>query len=255
VTRARIRLDLELLRPEPLARALAALEAAQDRREGEPLARVARAALPGLAAAVEAEEARLRGLLGEGAGLAAELAAGRLAQARLEAVLATAPEPPASRGALEEVAWALLRAARVAPPVSLGEDWDLLRALLDPARRRGKGLGAVAATLAGSALAGEGPLETASGFALARAASYATGWNSPERVRRIARSLERLAPVKLAHVAERLSPSFLRGIYPSKRSPLARRLERAQVALDRLREAYTTAATAGAGIFVELVLY
>lgn len=238
---ARIRLGLELVREAPLkGSALPALEAARDRGEGEPLVRAARAALPLLRASLARPEP------GE------PDAGGELALARLEAVVATAPEPPASEGALEEVAWALLRAARVAPPVSLGDDWDLLRALLDPARRRQTGLGALAATLAGSALVGAGPLESRSGFALARRRSYATGWNDPERTRRIARALARWTPARLEAAAARVGPALARGIYPPRRTPIARRLERARAALALLQDAYALAAREGAGVFVEL---
>jgi hypothetical protein len=250
---ARIHLELELVREAPLLlEAMPALEAARERGAGEELARAAERALPILAAAVSAEEARVRSLLGAGASLAPEVAAGKLAQARLEAVLALRPEPPSTEAALEEVAWALLRAARVAPPVSLGEDWDLLRILLDPARRRVRGVAGLAATLSGSALVGAGPLATPSGFALARARSYATGWNDPARTRRIARALARTSPARLERAAARISTELARGIYPGRRTGWPRRLERARVALDRLKSAYQVAADAGAGVFLEL---
>jgi hypothetical protein len=230
LNRSRIRLQLELVRAEPLIRhALPALEAAKERGEGELLVRAAREALPRL-----------------------EAPADMLVRGRLESVVATAPEVPRTEHALEEIAWALLRAARVAPPVSLDEDWDLLRALLDPARRRGRGIGAFASNLAASALVGEGPLATRGGFALARNRSYATGWNDAARTRRIARALALWTPARLAQAATLVPREIAREIYPLSRTPLSRRLARARRALALLQHAYSTAARERAGVFLEL---
>ncbi len=91
-----------------------------------------------------------------------------LLRARLEAVLATG-ESPSTEAAREEVAWALLRSARVAEPVSVGEDWDLLRVLLDPARRRGEGLSTIGRAPASWALMGRERI------ALSRSESYVGG--------------------------------------------------------------------------------
>lgn len=223
--------------------ALPALEAARAGGSGALLVRAARSALPRLAARVP-----------EGAAHEPSVIAWKLAVARLEAVLATAPEPPRTEAAFEEVAWALLHAARAAEPVSLGEDWDLLRVLIDPARRRGEGLGGLGSTLAGAALAGSGPLASASGFALFRDRSYATGWNGPERVSNVTRSLRRFTPERLEVLAGEIPVAVARTIWPRRTSPVARRLSRAVAAMARLQDAYTTASREKAGVFIELEL-
>ncbi len=223
--------------------ALPALEAAKERGEGGPLVLAARRALPLLLARRP-----------EGPVHSPDVFAWKLAVGRLEAVVATDPEPPQSAAAFEEVAWALLRAARQAEPVSLGEDWDLLRVLTDPARRRSRGLGVLGGTLAGAALAGSGPLASASGFALVREGSYATGWNGEERVRRIARSLRRFDETKLEAAARATPPEVARTVWPHRPAPLVNRLPRAIAALEKLKAAYFVAARERAGVFLELLL-
>ncbi|HZU99936.1 MAG TPA: hypothetical protein VFF73_24695 [Planctomycetota bacterium] len=170
-----------------------------------------------------------------------------LARARLEAVLATG-ESPSTEAAREEVAWALLRSTRVAEPVTVGEDWDLLRVLLDPARRRGEGLSTIGRAPASWALMG------AERIALSRSESYATGWNPRHAVVRIVRSLARVTPARLSRLCQGIDIDVARTVYPVRTSPLARRLPRALVALDRMRTGYGTAQRERAGVFVELVL-
>jgi hypothetical protein len=243
VTR-RIRLELEIVHAGPLEReVLPALEEAVRQGDGAPLAEAARRALP-----------RLHERKPPGPVHMPDVFAWKLAVARLEALVATSPEPPATEAAYEEVAWALLRSARAADPVTIGEDWDLLRVLVDPARRRASGIGALAATLAGEALVGSGPLMSRGGFGLVREDSYATGWNDPGRVARIARSLHRLDEKRLLRLARAIPPEVARSVWPPSPSPLVKRLPRALRALEKLREAYDAAAREGAGVFVELLL-
>ncbi len=240
----RIRLELEIVHSGPLLdEVLPALEAAVETGDGGPLVEAARRALP-----------RLQGRKPPGPVHMPDVFAWKLAVGRLEALIATSPEPPATEAAYEEVAWALLRAARAAEPVTVGEDWDLLRVLVDPARRKGRGIGALSATLAGAALVGSGPLVSRGGFALVREDSYATGWNDPERVARIARSLGRLDEKRLERLARAVPPEVARGVWPSSPSPLVKRLPRALRALEKVRAAYDSAAREQAGVFVELRL-
>ncbi len=240
----RITLNLEIIHaPLLVEEALPALERARRGEGTDLLVRAARSALP-----------RLHAAPNHGEGWEPDSIAWKLAVGRLEAVVATAPEPPATEAAYEEVAWALLRAARAAEPVSLGEDWDLLRVLVDPSRRRGAGLGSMGATLAGSALAGSGPLASASGFALAREQSYATGWTSPRRAPKVARSLRRFTRERLESIARETPVALARTVWPHRTSPLVRRIPRAVAAMEKLQSAYATAVREGAGVFAELVL-
>jgi hypothetical protein len=239
-------LDADFVRDRMLP-ALDAARLSRPRRSGRLLAAVAREALPRLREALRRDEARAAARRSRRA-LDPEVGCGRLAVARLEALLACR-EPPTTVTAFEEVAWALVRAARLAPAFSLGEDWDLLHALLDPGRRRRGGMGALGGTLAAAAIVGSGPLASESGYALVRERSYATGWSSPEEVRRIARALGRA----------RLSPravtaAVARGIYGSRSASIERRLPRAESALAKLRGCYARAAALGAGAFIELEL-
>src|SRR5271170_3858556 len=101
-----IRLELEVVRADLLVEdALPALEAAKVRRDGALLAAAARGALE-----------RLHALRPEGPPHGPDVLAFDLARARLEALVATG-EPPDTEAAFEDVAWALLRAARAAEPV------------------------------------------------------------------------------------------------------------------------------------------
>jgi hypothetical protein len=231
-----IRLELEVVRADLLVeQALPALHAARVRKDGAPLAAAARTALK-----------RLRPTRPEGPAYDPEVLAFELSRARLEALLATGA-PPESEAAFEEVAWALLRAARAALPATI-DDWDLLRVLLDPERRRREALGAVGRTLGAAAIVGSGPL------GLARNASYATGWNPPGEAARVARALGRFTPRRLERLARAVPIDVARTVYPRRTSPLVRRLPRALAALERLQAAYDAAAREGAGVFVELAL-
>ncbi len=206
---------------------------------------VERRALPAI------EAARSRRKLGPLRALAREVAreVDGLEQARLEAALVADPE---GDEAFEELAWALLAAGRMAPPVCLGEEWDLLRALLDPARRREGGIARVASSAAGEALVGSGPLETRTGFALARKRSYATKWVAPRRVPAIARALARWTPARVHRELATL-PADL-AVYPARRRDPRARARRVEESLRLLLWTYETARDAGAGVFLELAI-
>ncbi|MBI3726392.1 hypothetical protein HY251_20900 [bacterium] len=253
---SRLDLALEIARADfLLERALPALEAAHGQGKLDELARVAKEAVPILAEMLRSEKARRSAVVGDAvASSDPAILALKRDQGRLEALLPRSPFIFLTKAALEDMGWALLRAAQAAPPVSLGTDWDLLRVVLDRGRRREDGLAAIPRTLAGKALMGEGPLATRSGFALARERSYATGWNSPATVRKIARALSRLDGRALEKRALSLegSASLARGVYPPRLSTLPQRTERATAALAKLKGAYETAASLGAGVFVEV---
>jgi hypothetical protein len=102
----------------------------------------------------------------------------------------------------------------------------------------------MATTLAGTALVGDGPLETSTGFALARRCSYATGWVPRERVPLVARALGRWTGARVRVAARELD----------RRAVYRARVAGVEEAFEKLRTAYATAARRKAGVFVELVI-